>query len=293
MGTRREKQFKFPSPGRARLFTELTQIEFGGLSAIEEVGEALKPINQFGNAIPRDAFDDIFNVRLQKDQVRKDPSVIGDRDQRYRGVTLKEETVASLRIISNLVGEKRNILEPRKTTAGFEVFATDQFVLQAVTETDNEKIQVVETFGEPIIFLFGRRPRFYNFSGFLFNGGDSSTNAEDNSGYSTLWRDNFKLAYELFIRGTRCVKFRARAYLTYDRVMREGFIISSTISQDIRPNMVQFSFTMYITREINLDGRLAISANTNGGFQKPYSPEEAAPGALKQAIDPRSKDRKG
>lgn len=282
MGIRRLKQFSVPRPRDTKTLAEVTQLTFA--TSVDS------PLKRFENAIPRDAFDEEFQNQLRKNLVRSDPSVIGKRESQYRGVTPKEDTIATLRIISNLAGELRNIPEDRKTQNGFEIFATDQFVLQASNEVDNEKIQVVETFGEPIIFMFGRRPRFYNFSGFLYNGGDDPTTGPFEQ--STLWRDNFKLAYELFIRGTKCVKFRARAYLSYDRVMREGFIINSTISQDIRPNMVQFAFTMYITREINLDGRLAMSFNTVDGEERPFFPEEGAPGALKQRISPRPKERR-
>jgi hypothetical protein len=75
------------------------------------------------------------------------------------------------------------------------------------------------------------------------------------------------LAYDLFLRGTRAVRFRARAYLTYDRVIREGFVVRSNITQDINPNHVRFMFTMYVTRAINLDSVQAIESNTLDGLK--------------------------
>ena len=230
-------------------------------------------------------------ARTQVREANKDKGqIVGRRNAVYRGFTPKEEQIASLRIITtqDFISQANNFLPARNrvdvsklAAGGVVIYGTDQFILQSATEPDDEKVQIVETFGEPVAFFYGRRPRMYTYSGTLLNGGDFFAQDLDRptifpNEYSTLWRDNFKLAYDLFLRGTRSVRFRARAYLTYDRVIREGYILRSNISQDIRPNMVNFMFSMFVTREISIDGVLALESNTLDG--------EAAPGRVDDAL---------
>lgn len=232
--------------------------------------------------IPPDKFSEILTKQI-RDGNKDQAAIVGKRNQAYRGFTPKEEQIASLRIIANQDLVSGQVDQSKLKAGGIVIYGTDQFILQSATEPDDEKVQIVETFGQPVAFFYGRRPRMYTYSGTLLNGadtfstGDNSANnipqstvdGEATSAYSTLWRDNFKLGYELFLRGTRSVRFRARAYLTYDRVIREGFIVRSSISQDIRPNMVSFMFSMFVTREINLDGVQALESNTLDGKSAP------------------------
>ena len=228
--------------------------------------------------IPPDKFSEVLTKQTRagnKDQA----AIVGKRNQAYRGFTPKEEQIASLRIIATQDLLSGQVDQSKLKAGGIVIYGTDQFILQSAAEPDDEKVQIVETFGQPVAFFYGRRPRMYTYSGTLLNGADtftpsdvsannipqSTVDGESTSAYSTLWRDNFKLGYELFLRGTRSVRFRARAYLTYDRVIREGFIVRSSISQDIRPNMVSFMFSMFVTREINLDGVQALESNTLDG----------------------------
>lgn len=178
------------------------------------------------------------------------------------GIIPKDETIAILKIVqplknsglydkstSQFEGAMRLVdISAPTTSPGFRtIFETDSFLLQNVEEVDAEKIQVVETFGEPIAFFYGRRPRFYHFTGVLLNTKDY------------LWRDSWKTAYENFLRGTKCVETRARAYLSYDFTIKEGFITNMAMSQTQNPiNMVSLSFQMYVTREVNVQGREAL-----------------------------------
>lgn len=263
----------------------------------QDVQESLQggDLSKYDNSIPRDAFDTAFArqlLRFSRGKNRLRASVFG-RNRKYRGHTPKEEEIATLRIVSNLSASSRETSANKQKSGAFVIFGTDQFLLQSATEQDVERYQIVETFGEPVAFFFGRRPRIYTYSGTLFNSGFRFNGAgnnffEDSTEFqvnSMLWRDNFKLAYELFLRGTKCVKFRARAYLNYDRVLREGFILNNQIIQNIHPNMVQFSFSMFITREVNLDGVEALQKNTLEGSSAPAKPADATIAALRQKIE--------
>lgn len=259
----------------------------------KETQEALTggDLSQYDSSIPRDAFDAQFAnelLQLSRGKLRSRVNIFA-RNRKHRGITSKEETIASLRIISNLAADSRKVQKRKIVGGGFKIFGTDQFVLQNATEQDSERFQIVETFGEPVAFFFGRKPRIYNYSGFLYNSGFRFTEAGERDPFTfagvsvsnQLWRDNFKLAYELFLRGTKCVRFRARAYLNYDRVLREGFILNNQISQSVYPNMVNFSFNMFITREVNLDSIDALRKNTDRGLD-PASPNDATIKAIRQ-----------
>lgn len=263
----------------------------------KDVQEALQggDLSKYDNSIPRDAFDTAFArqlLRFSRGKNRLRASVFG-RNIKYRGHTPKEEEIATLRIVSNLDTSSREVQANKQRSGAFVIFGTDQFLLQSATEQDVERYQIVETFGEPVAFFFGRRPRIYTYSGTLFNSGFRFNGAgknffEDSTEFqvnSMLWRDNFKLAYELFLRGTKCVRFRARAYLNYDRVLREGFILNNQIIQNVHPNMVQFSFSMFITREVNLDGIEALQKNTLEGSSAPAKPADATIAAIRQKIE--------
>jgi hypothetical protein len=213
------------------------------------------------------------------------------RNRSYRGTQPKDESIASLRIISGLTERNPATSMQQRRAGGFLVFGTDQFVIQNAQETDTERVQLVETFGEPVAFFFGRRPRVFNYGGFLYNSGKPKTVQDSAAQFgrskiaeSMLWRDNFKMAYDLFLRGTKCVQFKARAYLTYDRVVREGFLLNTSISQDIRPNVVNFSFSMFVMREFNVDSPIAILNNTLGGELYPVDPASATPQAVAKAF---------
>jgi len=152
---------------------------------------------------------------------------LGARDDIIRGITTKPQTFATLELVK--AGESSGEVK------------TAEFLLQNVSEASEEKYQLVETFGEPIGFFYGSRPKIYQYSGTLLNTEDYP------------WKDKWKANYENEFRGTKCVEKKSRAYLTYDFVLREGYILSLSTSQDsASPNNVNFSFAMFVTREMNL-----------------------------------------
>jgi len=91
-----------------------------------------------------------------------------------------------------------------------------RFILESVQEAHSERQQVVETFGDFYVFMYGERPPIYNFGGTLIN----SKNVN--------WVADFMLMYERFLRGTRCTENKARALLTYGGRQVEGYIINTS-----------------------------------------------------------------
>jgi hypothetical protein len=160
---------------------------------------------------------------------------MGKRNQIVRGTTPKQETFATLEIIK--AGESG--VTEANPDAGLKI---EEFLLQSSQEVTQERYQLIETFGDTVGFFFGQRPKIYNYSGVLMNTEDWP------------WRDRWKTNYETEVRGTRCVEKSSRAYLTYDYVLREGYLLGMQVNQmSAHPGNVDFSFTMFVTREINLE----------------------------------------
>lgn len=155
-----------------------------------------------------------------------------------RGITIKEDTYASMRVVK---GDGETILltdaggfQGEQSNRKTDVYSN--FMLQQVAEERMEKQQILETFGEPYIFLFGERPRMITFSGVLLNTFDFNWEAE--------WWDN----YENYLRGTKCVENEARVYLTFDETLVSGYIVASSASKNANDkNFVNFQFTMFLT----------------------------------------------
>jgi len=120
------------------------------------------------------------------------------------------------------------------------ICATDYFILTAVDQSDQEKLAMVFSFGDPI--LYGgteRQPRIYSYSGFLVDTQQSGSGA-------ALWRS----MYERYFRGSKCVEMKAIVELLFRDQWRRGYIVGTrpSLSAD-RPQMTTFSFVMFITDE--------------------------------------------
>lgn len=143
------------------------------------------------------------------------------------------------------------------TGASSNAYYTDFSVAQ-LSEGREERIQVMETFGDDFVFFFGERPRYLTLAGVLVNSKDFPWRA--------IWWEN----YDKYLRGTRCVENRARVYLAWDDVLVEGYIISSQCTDAAtEPNSIPFSFTMLLTHHtsltaMNLD---VVAANNKDAFQ--------------------------
>ena len=114
------------------------------------------------------------------------------------------------------------------------------FILTSVSESDQEKYQIVETMGRNnFLYFYGKRPAIYSFSGILMN-----SDTED-------WMRKFNIIYDLSLRGTRCAEEKMVAYIQYDGRIVEGYILSANKSQDSQnEKFCQFSISFYVTNLI-------------------------------------------
>jgi hypothetical protein len=113
-----------------------------------------------------------------------------------------------------------------------------KFILESIQESHAERSQIVETFGDFYVFLFGERPPIYNFSGTLIN--TASVN----------WVADFKYYYDNYLRGTKCVESGARLVITYGGRQVEGFMLGmSTATEASLERGVKMSFQLVVTRK--------------------------------------------
>lgn len=198
-----------------------------------------------------------------------------------RGIAIKEDSFATLRVVAGsgnsiaLIDAGSRRVDP-KTNQIFEVDgkrATDvysNFFLQNINEERAEKQQILETFGEPFIFLFGERARMITFSGILLNTFDFNWEAE--------WWHN----YDNYLRGTRCVENDARVFLNFDETLVTGYITAAAAVKNAQDkNWVNFQFQMFVTGYTNYskignpNALPGLEANQNS--EEFFSAEELAP----------------
>jgi hypothetical protein len=163
-----------------------------------------------------------------------------------RGIQIKEDTFATIRLVAG-DGGKITLIDAGSNSTDLnnqpiiingkrwtDIYSN--FLLQHTHEERMEKMQVLETFGEPYIFLFGERPRVITFQGILLNTQDFNWEAE--------WWYN----YDNFLRGTKAVENDARAFITYDTTLVSGYIISASAEKDSnQPYFMQFTFQLFLT----------------------------------------------
>lgn len=121
-----------------------------------------------------------------------------------------EEHIASMTLSQPTVNGLKGVI----------INAYTRFFLQSVSEAEQEKYQVVETFTGFYTFFFGKRPPIYRYSGVLL------------SDPNYRWNNDFKYIYENFFRGTSAVELNAEVIITYDGRVVTGFPLSLTMQQD-------------------------------------------------------------
>ena len=119
--------------------------------------------------------------------------------------------------------------------------ANHNFILQSVSEQRQEKVQIIETFGDHYSFFYGEKPTVLTVQGMLFNTVDFN------------WKNEWLQNYENLLRGTRCVENRARVFLGFDDVLVEGYILGTTVQYDKDlPNLCPFGFQLLVTKQIDM-----------------------------------------
>jgi hypothetical protein len=165
-----------------------------------------------------------------------------------RGIQIKDETYATIQV-RTASGRPLPLFDAAGMLGGTsqspegagQTYQNSNFLIQSVQEQRVEKQQIVMTFGEPYIFFFGEQPRVLQISGVLLNTADFNWRAE--------WWQN----YDLYLRGTQCVRKRARVVLSWDDIVVEGYILQANAADEAsNTNVVQFQFQMFLTNYENI-----------------------------------------
>lgn len=171
------------------------------------------------------------------DYYRNGAPIDGNSAQRAPGRSLlpfgieKEErgdaVTASIRIRGRDIKKNNEIVD--------YIPAYTKFILEGVDESYEERSQVVETFGDHYVFMFGQRPSIINFRGTLIN----SVNHN--------WLQDFMFFYDNYMRGTKAVELQARTILTYGGRQIEGLMLrTSNQTNAISEEGVPFNFSIIL-----------------------------------------------
>jgi hypothetical protein len=148
--------------------------------------------------------------------------------------------------------------KPSGKTASTDLIpAYTKFILSSVQESQTERSQIVETFGDFYVFMFGQRPSMYNFSGLLVNTKSSS------------WVTDFMFMYDQYLRGTKCVEQNAVAIISYGGRQIEGLILSTANQTDAATESgvpFQFSVVVFERRYYNFSEDMGYSLDSKGKF---------------------------
>ncbi len=197
-------------------FVEITPDAFNTVGKSEAVRGVTKP---GGDSIP----DRFHHVRRP-----------------VRGIVIKDETYATIQV-RQANGRPLPLFDAASITATGRGDLNSNFLIQSISEQRAEKQQIVMTFGEPYIFFFGEQPRIISVQGVLLNTEDFNWRAE--------WWEN----YDKYLRGTACVRSRSRVYLSWDDIVVEGYLLTSSAQEtSTEQNYVRFEFQLFVTNYQNI-----------------------------------------
>lgn len=164
-----------------------------------------------------------------------------------RGIQIKPESFAYFKVV-NKYGSVIPVMDaggrddPNNPGLGL----TDQytnFIVESTQQASAEKYQIIQTFGEDFIFMFGTQPKLWQISGTLLNT------------YDFTWANEFWFNYETYLRGTKCVENGARVYFYCDGQLWEGYLIQvNAVRNSNLPNEVKFQLVMFVLRDYVVEG---------------------------------------
>jgi len=164
-----------------------------------------------------------------------------------RGIQIKPESFAYFKVVDKL----GNII-PIMDAGGYDDAKNPgqgltrqytNFIVQSTQQSSAEKYQIIQTFGEDYIFMYGTQPKLWQISGILLNT------------YDFTWANEFWYNYENYLRGTRCVENGARIYFYCDGQLWEGYLVQAAASRSAnRPNEVRFQVGMFVIRDYIVEG---------------------------------------
>jgi hypothetical protein len=116
------------------------------------------------------------------------------------------------------------------------------FLVTGYSAPRREKQQLIQTFGDDYLFLYGEQPKVYSIQGKLLHTSDFN------------WRNEFLYNYENYLRGTKLAQAGARAYISQSGLLWAGYPIGFSHQEtSAQPNHVNFTMEFLVTDETIVD----------------------------------------
>jgi len=228
-----------------KTLANISSIDQSAIGADTDIAEGCRGI-YFRSVLSDELNINAFLSEIKLEDVRKARNE-PDNTLLYRPKCKDEKSIGVLRIVrpkrfGEVSGVRVTLSDATVDSRNkqFEVLLeSTEFILEEVQEQMAERYQLQETFGDFSIFFFGKRAEIFRYSGSLLN-------AQGN----LQWRNQFLHQYENYLRGSKCAELKARAYLLYDDVIREGFILSAAVQQSSSVDgVVKFTFELLVTNK--------------------------------------------
>lgn len=252
----------------------LTDAFSGDQSIVSFLADTPGPPDQIDGFTNDDSYRRSRHLILTQGGASTDASDDLRENSLARQLQEKKDQPATIRLVRRLRPEEiaaQDPTEPRMPWINL-IPPNTKFFLENVQENREEKVQVIDTFGEWIAFFFGRKPEVYSYTGTLLNAKNHN------------WKNEFQENYEYFLRGTQAVKNQATILLQYDDVMVEGYMLNCSISISATMDKgVPFHFNMLVLNRSPMNPRaiLGLRAARSGAS----AAELALFNDMQQALD--------
>ena len=125
----------------------------------------------------------------------------------------------------------------------------DKFSVQSINEPDQERYQIVQTFGGDFVYGFGRQPRIMMLTGNVLNGkmkvrvGEGETRSMD-------WKNALQRNYDDHYRLTRCIHNRQKILIYAEHTIYAGYLLNmQTFTSAETQSMSQVTMSFIIQKK--------------------------------------------
>lgn len=123
---------------------------------------------------------------------------------------------------------------------------TDKFYLTAFQEARNEKVQVVETFGDPNVSFFGERAKTYQGAGIVLEADSSNRLFPE----KYRWASSLSKFYDEELRGSELVRKNRIAVIYVGNYRLQGYFLNLILSTNANDSYKkQFSFNFLVKKQ--------------------------------------------
>lgn len=180
--------------------------------------------------IKRKLYKDIESSRSLRVERRKAPA-----RRPMMGLTNYPDQCGVLTVITK-DGQYLDILDLNAIDGRRKTKRYTNFSITSMQRTSMEKAQIVETWGEEFLLVYGKKPEIWNISGVLL------------SSLNFPWEAEFWFNYENKFRGTKLAEHGARLFFEIRNKFFSGYMMGATAANDAQAEQkVDFQFQLFVT----------------------------------------------